>query len=379
MRIDYISSATAQRHSLDWWAANGQDPDTALHLVRTWAHSPHLQECQQRLGHALHQQTSVPHRVKELVIVRVCAINFSGYELYHHLPAARGAGLLDDELDALLACGAAVDSRLSEQDRTCVRFVDAFDAGWGIPAELFDELRSHFGPDQIIAMAMQAGYWGCNARLTRALESEEEPWMDQSRHPASIDSGAPIPPAAPVDTEPGGRLGVPAPAALSERSQRWLDRWPGGLAGAPMLVRAWAWSEHAQVASQRLWAALAGDDVELAMRQRCMVIGRICWRRHAPYLVGLAGSRSMFEPLEPELAMAVASGNDASGVLSSSDKALLTFVDEWEAGWGLSRATFDAAASHFTPRQLVEAQLVAGFFGTQARIANALELPVESG
>ena len=377
MRIGYVSSDNAHEHSLEWWRRNGQDPDTSLHLVRTWAWSPWVQEMQQRLGHALHQQTPLPHWFKELAIVRVCARSFSAYELYHHLPAARGAGLDEERLAALLSLEGADASCFDDADRACLRFVDEFDAGRGIQPGVFSAAAAQFTPPQIVAMAMQAGYWGCNARLTKALLVEPEPWMESTRNPTSIDREAPLHAEPPAGVEQCGRLGIPALDRLSPKSAKWLERWPGGPTAAPALVRTWTWCEHVQAAAQREWSTLMGEHVSLSARHRALVVRRVSWLRYSPYLLDLFAPRHEAAGLDIDACAAI-EGDPADGPFGDDDLSLVAFIDAWESGVGVDQEVFDAVARHFDRRQLVEAQILAGFFGTQARLATALQLPLES-
>ena len=51
-----------------------------------------------------------------------------------------------------------------------------------------DRVRSYLDEDQVVGITLQTGYWGCNARFTKALLVEDEPWM-RERHTAAREEG----------------------------------------------------------------------------------------------------------------------------------------------------------------------------------------------
>jgi alkylhydroperoxidase family enzyme len=70
--------------------------------VRIGAHaSPLLFEAQGRLGWAIASPEVLEPRLRETVILRVAHISNSEYELHHHIPLGRAAGLTEAQLDAI--------------------------------------------------------------------------------------------------------------------------------------------------------------------------------------------------------------------------------------------------------------------------------------
>ena len=75
---------------------------TPLNVVRIGAHaSPPLFEAQGRLGWAIADPDVLDPRLRETVILRVAYLSGSAYELHHHLPLGRAAGLSEAELTAI--------------------------------------------------------------------------------------------------------------------------------------------------------------------------------------------------------------------------------------------------------------------------------------
>ncbi len=348
MRLGYVGTANAHPHSAAWWAKNGQDPDRALHLVRTWAWSPWMQECQQRLGHALHEQTPVANRTKELAINRVCGRHASEYELYHHAPLASASGVGDALLALVTTPELGALDGLDATDRFVVRLAEQLDAEGRLGPELEAEWRDHLTPDQLVALVLQIGYWGCNARFANAMQLQNEPWLAPVPG-RTIDPGPKRAPFVPEGIDPVGAFGVLAAASLTERQREWLDRWPEA---DDRLARLWSWVPDVQVANQRMWDCITGEHVESDASLRRAVALRVSG---PGTLLGevVAGSRRWQGPdLEP-----------------ADSGALDAFLDEWLAGGRVGDDTFAAALAQFGRQRLVEIQLMAGWLRTQAALA----------
>jgi 4-carboxymuconolactone decarboxylase len=73
-----------------------------LNIVRMCAHaSQDLFDAQGHLGRAVANPEALEPRLRETVILRVAHLSKSDYELHHHVPLGRTAGLTDTELSAI--------------------------------------------------------------------------------------------------------------------------------------------------------------------------------------------------------------------------------------------------------------------------------------
>jgi 4-carboxymuconolactone decarboxylase len=73
-----------------------------LNVVRVCAHaSQPLFEAQGHLGQAVAHPEGLEPRLRETVILRVAHLSNSEYELHHHIPLGRAAGLSEAELAAI--------------------------------------------------------------------------------------------------------------------------------------------------------------------------------------------------------------------------------------------------------------------------------------
>ncbi len=77
---------------------------TPLNVVRIGAHaSPALFEAQGKLGFAVADPAVLAPRIRETAILRVAFLSESSYELHHHIPLARAAGLTPADIQAIEA------------------------------------------------------------------------------------------------------------------------------------------------------------------------------------------------------------------------------------------------------------------------------------
>src|SRR6185312_6828307 len=73
-----------------------------LNIVRICAHaSVPLFEAQGQLGRAVANPEALDARLRETVILRVAHLSNSAYELHHHIPLGRTAGLTEADLTAI--------------------------------------------------------------------------------------------------------------------------------------------------------------------------------------------------------------------------------------------------------------------------------------
>ena len=78
---------------------------TPLNVVRIGAlASPALFEAQGRLSYAIADPEVLDPRIREAAILRVAHLSNSAYELHHHVPLARAAGLTANDIEAIERC-----------------------------------------------------------------------------------------------------------------------------------------------------------------------------------------------------------------------------------------------------------------------------------
>lgn len=159
---------------------------TPLNVVRMGAHaSPPLFEAQGRLGWAVaHPQVLAP-RLRETVVLRVAWLSASEYELHHHLPLARAAGLTEAEIAALeQGHHAALDPLLA----AAARFTDEVVTRITPSDATLAALRALASDQVVVNIVLAIGCYMSIARLA-AVTGVEPDAQTLTHLPSSLEDG----------------------------------------------------------------------------------------------------------------------------------------------------------------------------------------------
>jgi len=158
---------------------------TPLNVVRIGAvASLPLFEAQGRLSYAIADPEVLEPRIREAAILRVAHLSNSAYELHHHRPLARGAGLSEDDL-------AAIERR--EYDRldptlaAVCRFTDEVVLELTPSDATLAALRALVSDEVVVNLVLTAGCYMTVARLiaTAGIELDESPLDQLTTGPAA--------------------------------------------------------------------------------------------------------------------------------------------------------------------------------------------------
>lgn len=132
-----------------------------LKLFRTFAHNVAMTEALQGWGGYLldRRANSLPSRVRELVISRVCGRCGCEYEWGVHAMSYGSKVGISDEQMASAAVGSPNDDCWSDDDRLVLSLVDQLHDTSHVDDDLFQALSTSFEVDQIIEMMMLAGWY----------------------------------------------------------------------------------------------------------------------------------------------------------------------------------------------------------------------------
>jgi 4-carboxymuconolactone decarboxylase len=125
------------------------------------------------LAHALRFETELDPAERELAILRVLEIHGGDYELSHHRPMGKAAGLSDAQIAGAAAKDAPADL-YSERERVILLFADCFAAGKGIEAEALDKIEPHLDNRQRVELAMTLALYTGLAYFTNMLEVPQD-------------------------------------------------------------------------------------------------------------------------------------------------------------------------------------------------------------
>ena len=147
-----------------------------INLTRMLLHCP-VPMVQSLLDFALSFRTgSLEPKLRELVIVRMATLRASSYELMHHLPAAKTAGLSEMEISAITS---AQPSGLDQKHSVMIQLVDDCSQLGKVSDPTFEKAAEFFSVAQIAEATLLAGLYGMLACFLKTMGVE----LDQ--HPVS--------------------------------------------------------------------------------------------------------------------------------------------------------------------------------------------------
>jgi len=117
---------------------------------------------QRALGRSAVIDTTISDQHRELLVLRVANLSESDYELYHHLPLGRNAGLSDAKCDAMRTGDFAV---LDASERALAQFVTETVLNVSPSDEALAAMQAHFADPQIMEIVLIVGYYMMIARV----------------------------------------------------------------------------------------------------------------------------------------------------------------------------------------------------------------------
>jgi len=134
-------------------------------LVEITYHNPEMHRGFASLSGRVHSASRLPAKLREVVVLRVAALNDAEFEWASHAPAALRSGVTDGELAALRRGDL---SGFQGAERAAIEFAGAVeqrqvdDAAWAAA-------REHFSEGELVDMTMLAGFYGLASRFVLAL------------------------------------------------------------------------------------------------------------------------------------------------------------------------------------------------------------------
>ena len=143
-----------------------------LLLFRTVARNPRV--LQRFLAGGLLDRGSISLRVRELMILRTCALCGAEYEWGVHLAAFGGKAAWTAEQIQSSVRGGAEDACWSAEERSVIRLADQLHATNGVGDELWQEASSSFAPEQLIELVLLAGLYHAVSFMVNAFGVQHE-------------------------------------------------------------------------------------------------------------------------------------------------------------------------------------------------------------
>lgn len=141
---------------------------SVLHLYQMLLHSPPVAEGWLGFLTAIRQRTELADETRELVIMRIAALNQATYEADQHRPIAVAAGLTEVQIDSL----ARLEPRASfnAQQQAVLALTDAMTQDVHVTDQTMSFVRDHFDDRELVELVATIAAYNMVSRFLVALE-----------------------------------------------------------------------------------------------------------------------------------------------------------------------------------------------------------------
>lgn len=141
---------------------------SVLHLYQMLLHSPPVAEGWLGYLTAIRQKSILSPALRELVIMRVAAINGAPYEAEQHAPIALKEGVTQGQLDDLAAWESS--SRYSAEQRAVLTLTDGMTRQVQVPAPALAAVRAFLNDREVVELVATVGAYNMVSRFLEALD-----------------------------------------------------------------------------------------------------------------------------------------------------------------------------------------------------------------
>ena len=143
-----------------------------LLLFRTVARNPRV--LQRLFAGGLLDRGSISLRVRELMILRTCALCGAEYEWGVHIANFGSKAAWTPEQIHSTVRGAAEDSCWPAEERSVILLADQLHNTGGVGEDVWQEASSNFAPEQLIELVMLAGLYHAVSFMVNAFGVQHE-------------------------------------------------------------------------------------------------------------------------------------------------------------------------------------------------------------
>jgi len=177
-RIPYIFPLSGESQIADKIRERRKDGNL-IQLDGMLLNSPNIAEGYSSLLKAIRTENSLPDDVKELMILRVAALNSAAYEWLAHEPLARAAGMTSKQLEVVRDVSVVpadhqmtnLKDLLTPLQATALIYADHMTRNVKVPDEVFRELRKNLQDDrQVFEATATVASYNMVSRILVALD-----------------------------------------------------------------------------------------------------------------------------------------------------------------------------------------------------------------
>lgn len=138
------------------------------HLHRMLLHAPPVAAGWIDLYDAVRFKSTLPGKLRELVILRVAAINEAPYEWNAHAPIGLAEGLTQAQLDAVPQWEEAA-TVFDATERAALAYADAMTRRVHVPDDVAAAVRERLPPRELVELTVTIAGYNCVSRVLEAL------------------------------------------------------------------------------------------------------------------------------------------------------------------------------------------------------------------
>jgi AhpD family alkylhydroperoxidase len=138
------------------------------HLHRMLLHAPPIAQGWITMFDAVRWKSTLPGKIRELVMCRVAAINDAPYEWEAHAPLALREGATQAQLDALRDWEGS--NVFDAAERAALAYCDAMTRKVHVPDDVARAVRDLFPPRELVELTVTIAGYNCVSRVLEALE-----------------------------------------------------------------------------------------------------------------------------------------------------------------------------------------------------------------
>jgi len=142
-----------------------------IHLYQALANQPPALEAFLGMSAYIRDASSLRPAVREVAILATAQALDQPYELAHHIPLARRAGVTQAAIDSIVGGGAA---GLAPVERAVVAYAFEVARAKEVDSATFDHLRSFFSAAELIDLVLTVAWYHLCAAVLTPLEVELE-------------------------------------------------------------------------------------------------------------------------------------------------------------------------------------------------------------
>jgi AhpD family alkylhydroperoxidase len=138
-----------------------------LNLYKVLGHQPEALRAFMATSRYVRDEAALPAQLRELAIVRTAQVLGVPYELLHHLPAARRAGISEEQLRSIATWQAA--GCFSPKERAVLEYAEQVALHRSVEDGTMRNLRSHLSKSLIVDLALTVAWYHLCAALIGPL------------------------------------------------------------------------------------------------------------------------------------------------------------------------------------------------------------------